>query len=55
MIPKNKGGRPKKYGMRSQMILQVEIDLIGKLDAEAMKQEISRNELITNILRRELK
>ena len=54
MLQKRKGGRPKIYGMRSLVQINLEIDLIGKIDTESIKQEISRTELITNILRKEL-
>lgn len=43
------------YPIRSKMILWTDPNLIGRLDREALKQGVSRNELVTNILEREVK
>lgn len=40
-------GRPKKYGLRSPVILNLDVNLIGKIDRIALARKITRTELLT--------
>jgi predicted HicB family RNase H-like nuclease len=43
---KPKGGRPKVYEDRIESVVRLEPELMGRLDEEARKRQVSRNYVI---------